>query len=380
MPVLSYLRVLLGLEADEYAKQIEQAKGQTSGMTESMKGAGQGVKLLQDAFTAIASSAAIGKTVQVLKESIREADTAARVQAQVGAVIQSTGGIAGVSADMVGDLADSYSHLTGVEDDLIARQEAVMLTFTKVGNDIFPDAIAAALDMSAALDQSLQTSIISVGKALNDFDGFTALKRQGVSFTETQVELVDHFRETNDLVSYQNMVLHELQTEFSGAAAAMYDAGSKSEGLANSVGNLKEAFGTYLLPTVRETNEILAGWADRLEFAITTQNELDAAVQAGIITQQEANDQINTFTWTSYSAADAQNWLKSKTDEYNASLGSGQSVYRGADGKTDRAGGDDFHHSRDDARLRVRRIRYSRRGSGCFECDRRDEKADGRGQ
>jgi len=54
---------------------------------------------------------------------------------------------------------------------------------------------------------------------------------------------------------------------------------------------------------------------------ITVEIGLNKAVEEGIITLQEANDQRAAFIFTSYEAADAQNWLKSKTDEYNASLG-----------------------------------------------------------
>ena len=54
---------------------------------------------------------------------------------------------------------------------------------------------------------------------------------------------IANFKETNDLVGYQNLVLNELQTEFGGAAREMTNAGLQTEGVSLAFGNLKEAVG-----------------------------------------------------------------------------------------------------------------------------------------
>ena len=96
-----------------------------------------------------------------LRATFAEVQEAQKVAAQTNAVLKSTGGIAGVSAKDVDKLATSLSNLSGVDDELIASGENVLLTFTNVrnvtgkGNDIFDQATKAALDMSTALGTDL---------------------------------------------------------------------------------------------------------------------------------------------------------------------------------------------------------------------------------
>ena len=61
------------------------------------------------------------------------------------------------------------------------------MTFTKIGQDIFPDATRIVLDMSQALGQDLKSSAVQVGKALQDpILGVSALRRVGVNFSDSQ--------------------------------------------------------------------------------------------------------------------------------------------------------------------------------------------------
>ena len=77
-----------------------------------------------------------------------------RSQPKQRRVIESTGGIAGVTAEHVDQLGDSLLHLSGVDDELIKSSQNLLLTFTNVrnvvgeGNDIFDQATLAALNLS----------------------------------------------------------------------------------------------------------------------------------------------------------------------------------------------------------------------------------------
>src|SRR3990167_8831420 len=126
----------------------------------------------------LAAAAGIGLAAVALKGMVQEAAEAERIAAATEAVIASTGGAAGVTAKQVDDLATSLSRVIPVDDELIASAENVMLTFVRVGSDIFPTAIEAALNMSVALGTDLQGAVIQVGKAMNDpILGMTALRR-----------------------------------------------------------------------------------------------------------------------------------------------------------------------------------------------------------
>ena len=144
---------------------------------------------LSAAFTAAAAGAvALGGA---LAYAVGEAMEAQAGIAQLEAVLKSTGGIAGVTKDSALDLADSLSQITRFSDDAILAGENMLLTFTNIGADIFPQATETILDMSQALGQDLKSSAIQLGKALNNpVDGITALSRVGVNFTDEQKDMV----------------------------------------------------------------------------------------------------------------------------------------------------------------------------------------------
>lgn len=194
------------------------------------------------------------KIARFVGDSINEALEAKKVAGQVNAVIKSTGKIAHVSAKQVDELSDTLSDVAGVDDEIISRGAALLLTFTNVrnevgkGNQIFDQALTAATDLSAALGQDMQSSVIQLGKALNDpIRGVTALRRVGVSFTQSQQNQIKALVKSNDLLGAQRLILAELTKEFGGAAAA---TATPWDRMRVAIDNLKEAVGTALLPTL----------------------------------------------------------------------------------------------------------------------------------
>lgn len=149
--------------------------------------------------------------------------------------------------------ADAMSQVTRFDDEAVISAESVMLTFTQVGRDVFPEAMEAAMDLATRMGTDLKSGIVQVGKALQDPAGVTALKKMGVSFSEVQVEAMKSMFEMGDVAGYQKIVLKELATEFGGSARA---AGQTFAGqldiLRNSLMNVAEDAGAELLPTLKE--------------------------------------------------------------------------------------------------------------------------------
>ena len=199
--------------------------------------------------------------------SIKEAMEAQEVQAQLAAVLKSTGGVAGMTADQVNALAEQLMGVTRFSDETIISAESLLLTFTRIGSDIFPDATKAVLDMSTAMGQDWKTSALQIGKALNDpIAGLTALRRVGVQFTDAQAEMIKKLVESGDLLGAQKLILQELNREFGGSAVA---AGQTLPGqldiLRNSLLNVAESVGTTLLPIL--TQSLQAATPYILQFA-----------------------------------------------------------------------------------------------------------------
>lgn len=205
------------------------------------------------AATGAALFASVGVT-RVIGQSITEAREAERVGRRTANVIESTGGAANVTEGRVARLAERLSALAGVDDEVIQGGSNLLLTFTRVrnevgtGSDVFDRATAAALDMSAALGTSMQGAAMQVGKALNDpIRGLSMLSRAGVQFSEEQRTAIETMVESGDTLGAQKIILEELETQFGGAAAAMADPAQKAS---VAWANLQEKLGLLILPTV----------------------------------------------------------------------------------------------------------------------------------
>lgn len=200
------------------------------------------------------ATAALGGLSVVLKQSFDAASEAEDIQAQLNATLESTGSIAGVTADAINEQALALSKVTKFEDDAIVAADALLLTFTKVGKDIFPDATEAILDVAQAMNMDLKSATMLVGKALNDPEkGMTALTRAGIQFTQSQKDAIAAMIETGNVAGAQQIILKELETQFGGSAVAAGKTFSgQMEILKNQLGNVKEQIGGALLPVVTE--------------------------------------------------------------------------------------------------------------------------------
>lgn len=235
------------------AKGMDNLQGRFVGVATSLKG--------------IAQAGAVVGAISFFKGAIGEAREAERVTRKTQAVLKSTGQVAGVTANHVADLSGRMSELAGVDDEVIQQGNNVLLTFTKVrnevgnGNDVFDQAAKVSLDMAAALDKTgdsgaaMQEQALRIGKALNDpIRGMTALTKVGVTFSQAQKDQVKALVESGDMLGAQKIILRELQTEFGGMAQASADAVDK--GLV-SWGNFAEDMGKKVLPAVNA----VSNWA-----------------------------------------------------------------------------------------------------------------------
>ena len=149
---------------------------------------------------------------------------------QTAAVIKSTGNAAGISVASLKAHASQLENISAVDENLILHGENVIATFTNIrnvagaGNDVFDQTTKAALDLSVALGQDMQSSAIQLGKALNDpIKGVSALTRVGVTFSEEQKKMIATLQNSGDTLGAQKIILAEVNREFGGAAKAAGD-------------------------------------------------------------------------------------------------------------------------------------------------------------
>lgn len=233
----------------------------------------------------VAGTAAVGFAATSVKAFMESQN----VMAQTNAVIKSTGGVAGVSAKQVNDLAASLQKVTKFSDETIQQGENLLLTFTKIGKDIFPEATEVMLNMSQALGQDVKNSAIQLGKALQDpILGVTALRRVGVNFNDAQKEVIKNLVDTGRSAEAQRIILNELQVEFGNSARA---AGETFAGrlaiLKNTFNNVQEGIGQFLVNGLfRLITSLQSTWAAMQPVVQTLINFFRPSVEALVNTFQ----------------------------------------------------------------------------------------------
>ncbi len=193
----------------------------------------------------------------VITDGISEAQGWQSALAQTTAVITSTGGAAGKTAEDMANLAGALSAGAGMSlfsDDAILGAENVLATFTQIRGENFDAATSSILDMSQAMGMDLQSATVQVGKALNDpIAGIGALSRVGVQFSEDQKAVIQSLVDTGDIAGAQTLILDELNNQFGGSAAAAVDTyAGQMMVLTEQFNDVKQTIGEALLPILEE--------------------------------------------------------------------------------------------------------------------------------
>lgn len=190
---------------------------------------------------------------------------------QLGAVIKSTGGAAGVTRQEALLLGAQLQDLTGITRATIVGGENILLTFTNIGGQVFPRVTKAALDLSVAMKQDMKSSAVQLGKALNDpVEGITALTRVGVTFTQSQKDMIKAMVEAGNIAGAQGVILTEIEKEFGGSAAAAADP---IDHLRTTINDLAIDLGVALQPVLETVIPIIQDLAKKFSVWLTTMTD-----------------------------------------------------------------------------------------------------------
>jgi hypothetical protein len=200
---------------------------------------------------AVSAGAAL---VTMIGQGVAGAMEAEAAAAQLDAVIKSTGNAAGVSKEALKAYADQMQLNTKFTAEQVTATQSMLLTFTNIGasGGIFDQATQAAIDMAAALGGEAKDKALLLGKALNDpVQGVSALTRVGVTFSESQKEVIKKLAETGNVAGAQKLILAELSKEFGGSATAAGKTMAGQLAIAkNAFGEVTEEIGVKLLPVL----------------------------------------------------------------------------------------------------------------------------------
>ena len=223
---------------------LKQAEGALSGFGKKLAGVAAG----------IAAAFSIRAISNFAKEAVLAAEGVATANARIGQIAKTTAQF-GAQTDAVTDriikFAEAQEMRIAVDAEVIKGVQGQLLTFKKLGASAdetggnFDRATMAAFDL-AAVYGSAESAAMGLGKAMEDpTTGLTALRKQGVSFSEEQREQIRILQESGDLLGAQNIILTEIESQYGGVAEATANASDK---LAIAFDNIKETAGAALLP------------------------------------------------------------------------------------------------------------------------------------
>ncbi len=351
------LRIILRAEVAKAVTDLGKASRSSRTATKSFedlskqfKAQVSGALSMKNAFGQMATSMAAGlgaftlvsKAVQGVSQYARESVQAFQVQEQAVAklegVLRATGGAAGLTSKEMQAFASDLQASTQFGDEAIIGLQGTLATFKSVSGDTFKDATRLAVDLSAAFGGDLQSSAMQLGKALEDpVRGVSALRRVGVSFSETQLDLIKSLVETGDKASAQALILKELEGQVGGVAAAMADTASGAlVQYKNITSDTKEEVGRFMVNGLEPLTRLFSKVSAAIHGVLKEQNDYNdalKAVQSGSATTdqrllvlknqaQELNKQIATMEIQKGLAEDLGGYTQEQYEFAKAALGS----------------------------------------------------------
>ena len=229
---LAKLVVRLEAETAKYQKDLEKANAKTK----------KWEKLTKKSVNNIASLVAGVSFGLVARKVIQATVKQEAALAQLEARLKSTGGTVGFTKNQLADFASELQNVSTYGDEDLIGAMSQLATFTNITGQEFKDATVAIADLSTAMGQDLKSSVLQLGKALNDPIGnLSALSRAGIQFSDDQEELIKSLAKTGDMAGAQRVILKELETQFGGSAKAARETfGGAIKGLENAFGDLLE--------------------------------------------------------------------------------------------------------------------------------------------
>ncbi len=217
---------------------------------------GVGVAFSGATIGATAFVGAIAAGLPVLAETERR-------MLQQEQLLKATHHASGYTAEQLDTLARKVASATLTNTEHASKAIAVMLTFRSVMNDqnnTFERAIYLAQSMASVFGGDITSSAKQLGRALElPSEGMTALRRSGVTFTESQREMVAAMEEAGDVAGAQALILAELEAQLGTGSGA---GGAEAQGLVGAVDSFTQSWDEML--------ESLADKSGAMVFATTT--------------------------------------------------------------------------------------------------------------
>src|ERR1035437_142770 len=214
------LMVTLGMDAAPFESGMASAERSASSGSEKISGHMGGIV---GAIGGIAIAAGGFMALKGGIESILSStENSEKAMALTEAVIQSTGEAAGYTAPHIAAMAGKLSTIVPVSKSVIESADNVLLRFTNIGHDVFPQAQLAAVNMGIAMKTGPEEAAKTLGIALNNPEaGYGRLTRAGIQFTDKEKAAIKAMQDSGNMAGAQALMLDKITKATGGAAEAV---------------------------------------------------------------------------------------------------------------------------------------------------------------
>lgn len=177
----------------------------------------------------------VGAAGFAMQRGIQIAMNAERQQLRLAAILKATGHTVGFTNNQLEEYAHKVSLATMASTEGVRNAMGILLTFKSVTGKQFKDAISLSQDLAEVMGNDITSGAMLLGKALEDpINGLAGLKRGGISFLETEKDLIKSLYNVGQGAEAQRLILKKLAEQVGGAGAGA------SQGLSGSVDTLTE--------------------------------------------------------------------------------------------------------------------------------------------
>ena len=157
------------------------------------------------------------------------------------AILQATGNSAGLTLENIEDLSREIGIGTLASTQKVRDAAGILLTFKSISGETFKEALRLTQDLAEVGFGDVKQGAIQLGKALEEpIVGLGALRRVGVSFTDSQKEVIKVLSMTGRKAEAQEIILKALNEQVGGAGK------KAATGLAGAIDSVVEKFTIFI--------------------------------------------------------------------------------------------------------------------------------------
>lgn len=231
-------------------KEFNQAKASASGLNKAINDVKGSVSSIIP--YAVSAGGAIMALAAAFRFSIKEAAESQRIDVMLNNTLITAGHIIGVTRTELDNYTASIMAHSKETDEMIKSAENVLLRFTRIGKEIFPQALQAAADLSAQGFGDMAQTAQMLGRALNDPEmGLRALRQAGLSLSDSQIKNIKNMMDLGQEAKAQKIILKELNVTIEGSAETLKNTASGAWAVfTRTVGEAAEEMGHFVLASI----------------------------------------------------------------------------------------------------------------------------------